>query len=153
MLKTIMRPKPVVLIILDGWGIGNRDRTNPLYTANPKNLAFIKSNFPSGSLEASGISVGLPWGEPGSSEIGHLNLGAGKVIYQNYPRISLAIRNGLFFKNKTILQAISRAQSSNGLLHLVGLISKNNLKAKENLRQGKISVIAVETVKEALDNL
>ena len=90
--------RTVVLAILDGWGIGRKDNSNPIYVANPKNIEYIRMNFPSGALQASGIAVGLPWGEEGNSEVGHLTLGAGKIIYQHFPRITLAIRDGSFSK-------------------------------------------------------
>ena len=105
-----MSKRTVVLIILDGWGIGRNDQSNPIFTAGLKNINFIKTNFPSAALQASGIAVGLPWGEEGNSEVGHLNIGGGKIIYQNYPKITLAIRDGSFFKNETFKKAVERAK-------------------------------------------
>lgn len=122
-----MSKRTVVLIILDGWGIGRRDQSNPLYVAELKNIEKIKSEFSSGCLSASGISVGLPWGEEGNSEVGHLNIGGGKVIYQNYPKISLAIRDKSFFKNETIGAAVAHAQKNNSALNIIGLLSEGNV--------------------------
>jgi 2,3-bisphosphoglycerate-independent phosphoglycerate mutase len=117
----------VVLIILDGWGIGRKDYSNPIHVAKPKNIRYIKENYAMGALQASGIAVGLPWGEEGNSEVGHLTIGAGKTIYQHYPRITLQIRNGGFLKNQVLLDAGEHVKKSNSALHLVGLLSQDNI--------------------------
>ena len=93
----------MVLAILDGWGIGRKDNTNPIYQVNPKSIQYVKEHYLAGALQSCGIAVGLPWNEVGNSEVGHLTIGAGKVIYQHYPRISLAIQRGEFFKNEVFL--------------------------------------------------
>jgi 2,3-bisphosphoglycerate-independent phosphoglycerate mutase len=117
----------VILIVLDGWGIGDQGASNPIHVAKPKNIEYIKNNFPSGALQASGIAVGLPWGEEGNSEVGHLTMGAGKIIYQHYPRISLAIRNKSFFQNPTINAALDHAITNHAKIHFVGLIGEANV--------------------------
>lgn len=119
--------KTVLLVILDGWGIGSRDESNPIYMAKPRNIQAIQKRFPSGSLHASGIAVGLPWGEEGNSEVGHLTLGAGKVLYQHFPRISLAIRDGRFFQNPVLKNAFAHAQKNNSDVHLIGLLTSGNV--------------------------
>ena len=124
-----MSKRTVILVILDGWGIGRDDESNPIFIANPQNINKIKDDFPSAALQASGIAVGLPWGEEGNSEVGHLNIGAGKVIYQNYPRISLAIRDGSFFKNETILAAFEHSKKNNSNVNLIGLLTGGNVHA------------------------
>lgn len=116
-------------MILDGWGIGRSDFSNPIYIANPQNINYLKENFPSGSLQASGISVGLPWGEEGNSEVGHLNMGAGKIIYQNFPRITLSIENGEFFKNESLKKAVEHAKKNNSNVNLIGLLTEGNVHA------------------------
>src|SRR3989304_7989519 len=88
-----MRKEPTVLVVLDGCALRNEDASNPISAAKPKNINYIKRTYPYGALQASGIAVGLPWGENGDSEVGHMTLGAGKVLYQDYPRISLKIRS------------------------------------------------------------
>ncbi len=118
-----------ILIILDGWGIGEENESNPIHVVKPKNLQWIQDNFPMTSLQASGIGVGLPWGEIGNSEVGHLTLGAGKVIYQYYPRITLAIRNKSFFQNPALKGAFEHARKNNSAVNLVGLLSKGNVHA------------------------
>src|SRR3990167_6307090 len=97
--------RTMVLVILDGWGLGKSDVSNPIYVAQPDNFKFLEENFPVTSVQASGISVGLPWGEVGNSEVGHLTIGAGKVIYQYYPKITMAIEDGSFFTNEVLKQA------------------------------------------------
>ena len=79
--------KNIVLIVLDGWGIGRNDESNPIYMVKPETFARLSATYPVTSLQASGIAIGLPWGEVGNSEVGHLTLGAGKVLYQYYPKI------------------------------------------------------------------
>ncbi len=105
-----MSKRSVILIILDGWGIGRDDESNPVHVVNPRTFRWLADNFPMTSLRASGISVGLPWGETGNSEVGHLTLGAGKIVYQYYPKIMMAIRDGSFFKNDALLQALQSRQ-------------------------------------------
>jgi len=127
--------KSIVLVILDGWGLGRPDNTNPVYLVNPPVFNYLKNNHPSGSLQASGIAVGLPWGEEGNSEVGHLTLGAGRVIYQHFPRIELAINDGSFFKNPALNQALAHAQKNHAAVNLVGLLSESNVHASFNLLQ------------------
>src|SRR3989344_4034899 len=121
--------KPVVLAILDGWGIGKKDATNPIHVVNPQNINYIKRNFLSGSLQASGIAVGLPWNEEGNSEVGHLTLGAGKIIYQYFPRVSFAIKDGSFFKNQGLSDAFTRAKENRSRVHLIGLLTDSGVHA------------------------
>lgn len=119
--------RSVILIVLDGWGIGRHDGSNPIYTVKPKNIDYIKHHFPSGAIQASGIAVGLPWGEVGNSEVGHLTLGAGRVLYQHYPRISLSIKDGSFEHNPAILEALQWARDNKTKIHFIGLISQSNI--------------------------
>lgn len=122
-----MSKRTIILIILDGWGIGRNDQSNPIFTANPQNIAYLKANFPFASLQASGIAVGLPWGEEGNSEVGHLTIGAGKVLYQNYPRITIAIRDESFFQNEVIKNAFEHSKKNNSAVNLIGLLSSGNV--------------------------
>src|SRR5437868_581612 len=112
-----MSKRTVILIILDGWGIGRNDESNPIHVVQPKNLKWIEDNFPMTSLQASGISVGLPWGEVGNSEVGHLTLGAGKVLYQYYPKITMAIHDESFFENKPLKDAFEHARKNNSAVN------------------------------------
>ncbi len=129
-----MAKRTVVLLVLSGWGVGKKDSSNPIYKAEPKNLNYIRLNYPAGTLQASGIAVGLPWNEEGNPEVGYLTLGAGKVLYQDYPRISLAIQDGSFFKNEALLQTIRSAKEKGGKVNLVGLIGEGtSISALEHL--------------------
>src|ERR1700677_3040512 len=106
-----MAKKTMVLIVLDGWGIGANNQTNPIYIAKPPIFDWLAANYPVTSLQASGISVGLPWGEIGNSEVGHLTLGAGKVLYQHIPRITRGIKDGSFFENPVLKAACWHARA------------------------------------------
>lgn len=119
----------VMLVVLDGWGMGAPDASNPIHAADPQTFRFIESNFPAGTLQASGITVGLPWEEEGNSEVGHLTLGAGKILYQHYPRISIAVRNGTFFNLPRLKAAFAHAQKTGGTVHLAGLLTDGNVHA------------------------
>ncbi len=121
-----MRKRTLVMVVLDGLGIGTNDRSNPIHEVNPKNINYIKHTYPAGTLQASGIAVGLPWDEEGDSEVGHLTLGAGKVLYHHYPRISLTIKNGDFFKNKELMRAVWHAKKNGSAINLVGLVGEGN---------------------------
>ena len=109
-----MSKRAAVLVVLDGWGIGPADETNPIFVAEPKNINYIKENFPAGALQSAGISVGLPWNEEGNSEVGHLNLGAGRIIYQYYPRITLAVRDKSFFQNPALKKRLNTPKKQLG---------------------------------------
>lgn len=119
--------RTVVLIILDGWGLGHEDESNPVHVVQPQTFKWLTENYPVTSLQASGISVGLPWGEVGNSEVGHLTLGAGKVVYQYYPRITMAIHDKTFFANESLKAAFDHAKKNNSAVNLVGLLSKGNV--------------------------
>ena len=112
----------LALIILDGWGIGQRDNTNPLYVAKLPNLERLKTLYPYLSLQASGLAVGLPWGEEGNSEIGHLTIGSGRIIYQSVTQIDDSIASGVFFENKVLLEAFQKAKQLGSSVCFAGLL-------------------------------
>ncbi len=115
--------KKLVLVVLDGFGIASASRGNAITLAEPATFDNLIENFPATTLQASGPSVGLPWGEMGNSEVGHLNLGAGRIVGQDLSRITLAIEDRSFFKNPVFLEAIEHVKKNNSTLHLIGLIS------------------------------
>ncbi|HLB60006.1 MAG TPA: 2,3-bisphosphoglycerate-independent phosphoglycerate mutase [Patescibacteria group bacterium] len=121
--------KTVVLLILDGWGIARDYEGNAITRANLPNFQRLMKQFPHGKLSASGEAVGLPRNEVGNTETGHLNLGAGFIVYQDLPRINMAIADGSFFKNETLLAAIDHARKNNSALHLMGLIGSGGVHA------------------------
>jgi 2,3-bisphosphoglycerate-independent phosphoglycerate mutase len=136
--------KVCVLIVLDGWGIGPHDDSNPIYRAKTPTVNYFKKNYPMMSLQAAGIAVGLPWGEPGNSEVGHLTLGTGRIIYQHYPRISLAVRNGEFFKNLALNDAFDYAQKTGGAVHILGLLSSGNVHSSYEHLQALIQIASLK---------
>lgn len=119
--------KPIILAILDGWGINFTASNNALTQAKIPNIKEVEKNYPSCSIQASGIAVGLPWNEAGNSEVGHLNIGAGRIVYQHLPRISLEIKDEKFFKNQAFLLTIDHVKKNNSTLHLMGLLSSGNV--------------------------
>ena len=119
--------KPIVLVILDGYGRGPENAANAIFKAQKPNIDFIEKNFGMTNLQASGIAVGLPWGEEGNSEVGHLNLGSGRIVYQYLPRITFAIRDGSFFKNPELLGAALHVKKNNSAFHIIGLLSQGNV--------------------------
>lgn len=117
--------KKICLIILDGWGIGKADFSNAIYQAKISYLQEIKKYYPMATLQASGIAVGLPYDEAGNSEVGHLTLGTGQILYQSVVRISQSIQNKTFFQNPSLLEACHHARDNKSVLHLIGLLSSN----------------------------
>lgn len=115
-------PKPTVLLVLDGWGIGPENAGNAIVQANTPNMDKYWIAFPHTQLTASGEAVGLPRGEDGNTETGHLNIGAGHIVYQDLPRINMAIADGSFYQNEALLNAINHAKQNNSVLHIMGLI-------------------------------
>lgn len=117
------RPKPVALLILDGFALRGETYGNAVAQANKPNFDRYWSRFPHATLEASGLAVGLPEGQMGNSEVGHLNIGAGRVVYQDLTRITKDIREGGFFENETLRDALLHAKENGKKLHLFGLLS------------------------------
>jgi 2,3-bisphosphoglycerate-independent phosphoglycerate mutase len=118
-----IKQKPAMLMILDGFGLSGETRGNAIAAARKPNLDRIFRTYPHTSIGASGEAVGLPDGQMGNSEVGHLNIGAGRVVYQEYTRISKAVREGDFFENPSLNRAVDNALETGGALHLLGLVS------------------------------
>ena len=138
--------KTFILVVLDGWGIGRNDESNPVYIANPKNFAWLNENFPVTSLQASGISIGLPWGEVGNSEVGHLTLGAGKILYQYYPKITMTIQDKTFFSNPALKDACAHARKNNSAVNFIGLLSRGNVHASLEHIQALLKMAEMEKI-------
>lgn len=121
------KPKFVILAILDGWGIASPSPGNAISQADTVNMDRFWASYPHTQLSASGESVGLPHGEAGNSEVGHLNLGAGRIVYQDLTRINVSIANGTFFENEALNQAIGHTKKNNSKLHYMGLIGSGGV--------------------------
>ncbi|MDA1079222.1 MAG: 2,3-bisphosphoglycerate-independent phosphoglycerate mutase [bacterium] len=115
-------PKPVVLLVLDGWGIGPKNAGNAIAQAKTPNMDGYWVSYPHTQLTASGQAVGLPQGEDGNTETGHLNIGAGHIVYQDLPRINMSIADGSFFSNQALLNAAQHVKNNSSTLHLMGLV-------------------------------
>jgi 2,3-bisphosphoglycerate-independent phosphoglycerate mutase len=115
--------RKVILIILDGWGIGKNDTTNAIYTQGEPYIDSLKKKYKNSQLAAGGIDVGLPEGQMGNSEVGHLNIGAGRVVYQDLVKINLACADNSIMQNAEIINAFSYAQKTGKSLHFLGLVS------------------------------
>lgn len=116
-------PKPTVLMILDGWGYSPDRENNAIALANTPVMADLLARYPHALLKASGQDVGLPEGVMGNSEVGHTNIGAGRIVYQDLTRIDRAIVSGEFFQNQALLAAFEAAAAQGGKVHLLGLLS------------------------------
>lgn len=124
--------KKVILIIMDGWGLGKSKSSDAIQNANVPFVSSLYSKYPNTTLVTCGEDVGLPEGQMGNSEVGHLNLGAGRIVYQELQRINVAIRSGEFAQNEQLLKAIQYAKNNNKPLHLLGLVSDGGVHSHIN---------------------
>lgn len=127
-----MPERKAILVIMDGWGLGKVKSSDAIQNANVPFVSSLYSKYPNTTLITCGEAVGLPQGQMGNSEVGHLNLGAGRIVYQELQRINLAIRNGELAKNKTLLDSIQYAKQNNKPLHLLGLVSNGGVHSHIN---------------------
>lgn len=123
--------KHVGLIILDGWGIGNKSESDAIYHADTPYMDSLLSNYPNATLLTSGEDVGLPEGQMGNSEVGHLNIGAGRIVYQELTRINKSIREGDFFQQPKLVEAFESAQKNGSRIHFMGLVSKGGVHSSQ----------------------
>lgn len=142
------RQKPVVLIILDGWGVSSPSKSNAISLSKTPNYNNLVKNYPAMTLQASGESVGLSWGEIGNSEVGHLNIGSGKLVYQNLPKIDKEITTGSFFANEKLLEAINHAKKNKKALHIMGLFTNGGVHASINHFYALIEMCKNEKIKD-----
>ena len=126
-----MRPKPLVLIILDGWGYAPPSNANAISLARKPNYDKLLADFPNTLIHTSGRYVGLPTGQMGNSEVGHLNIGAGRVVYMDISKIDVMIETGEFEKNPALLDAMAKARTSDRRLHLFGLLSDGGVHSQQ----------------------
>ena len=122
----------ILLLVMDGFGINEKKEGNAIALAKKPNLDRLLVDYPHTVLGASGLDVGLPEGQMGNSEVGHLNFGAGRIVYQEITRIDKAIKDGSFFENQILLQAMNKVKENNSALHLMGLVSDGGVHSSLN---------------------
>ncbi|WP_430885712.1 2,3-bisphosphoglycerate-independent phosphoglycerate mutase [Fusibacter sp. JL216-2] len=141
--------KPVALVILDGWGVNKAEVGNAIEHANTPNFDRYMATYPNTKVAASGLDVGLPDGQMGNSEVGHLNIGAGRVVYQELTRITKSIKDGDFFENESLVKAMDNALIENRSLHVMGLLSDGGVHSHINHLKGLVDMAK----KKGLNNI
>jgi 2,3-bisphosphoglycerate-independent phosphoglycerate mutase len=141
-----MSKKPTVLMILDGYGLNEKEEGNAVQQANTPNIRKLMTEYPCVKGYASGMAVGLPEGQMGNSEVGHLNMGAGRIIYQELTRITKEIQDGDFFKNTALLQAMENCKKNGSSLHLYGLLSDGGVHSHNTHLYGLLEMAKREGV-------
>src|SRR5688572_23846430 len=126
------RPKPLILCILDGWGYAPASPVNAISLAKKPTYDKLLAEYPNTLIHTSGKYVGLPEGQMGNSEVGHLNIGAGRVVYMDITRVDLMIEKGDFFSHPVLLEALKRARSGGRRLHIMGLLSDGGVHSHQN---------------------
>lgn len=155
------RPKPLVLAILDGWGVAPAHVGNAINRAQLPAMQKFTREYPTMTISASGNEVGLSFGEMGNSEVGHLNIGAGRVYYQTFPRLNKSIADGSFYTNKAFVDAAAYVQAHKSALHLIGLVSPGNVHASQEhlyallefAKQQKIKKVFIHAVLDGRDTI
>jgi 2,3-bisphosphoglycerate-independent phosphoglycerate mutase len=127
-----METKKVILIIMDGWGLGKKRESDAIQNANAPFVSSLYKKYSNTTLTTCGEAVGLPEGQMGNSEVGHLNLGAGRIVYQELQRINVAVKNGEFQKNQVLLDSLNYAKENKKSLHLLGLVSNGGVHSHIN---------------------
>src|SRR5882757_381091 len=145
-----MSKKKVILVIMDGWGLGKQKSSDAIQNARVPFVSSLYKAYPHSTLVTCGESVGLPDGQMGNSEVGHLNIGAGRIVYQELQRINVAIRDGSFAKNKTLLEAISFAKINNKPLHLIGLVSDGGVHSHINHLKAILTTCATNQLRDVM---
>jgi 2,3-bisphosphoglycerate-independent phosphoglycerate mutase len=140
--------KPLLLMILDGWGINPSPEHNAVAQAKTPNLTRLLAEYPHVQIHTSGMAVGLPDGQMGNSEVGHLNIGAGRVVYQDLTRITKSIRDSDFFSNPVLLECIRKTKAAGGRLHLSGLLSDGGVHSHNTHLYALLELARREGVKE-----
>ncbi len=143
-----MANKRAMLVIMDGWGLGKVKSADAIQHANVPFVTSLYKKYPHSTLVTCGEAVGLPNGQMGNSEVGHLNLGAGRIVYQELQRINVAIRDGSFAKNDVLLEAIRFAKNNNKPLHLLGLVSDGGVHSHINHLKAIVDICKNETLQE-----
>ena len=140
--NTVKRPRPVVLCILDGWGYREESKDNAVALANTPVWDALYANNPTGFLKACGLDVGLPEGQMGNSEVGHMNLGAGRVVMQELPKIDEAVKTGSIAETDTVKKVIAKLKESGGACHIAGLLSEGGVHSHQAHMAALAKIIA-----------
>jgi 2,3-bisphosphoglycerate-independent phosphoglycerate mutase len=143
-----MENKRVLLVIMDGWGLGKSKTSDAIQNANVPFVTSLYSKYPNSTLVTCGEAVGLPEGQMGNSEVGHMNIGAGRVVYQELQRINVAIRDGEFSRNEVLVQTIRHAKENNKPLHLLGLVSDGGVHSHINHLKAIVFLCKAEGLSE-----
>ena len=143
-----MNKKPTVLMILDGYGLNENKKANAVAEAKTPVIDKLMAEYPFVKGNASGMAVGLPEGQMGNSEVGHLNMGAGRIVYQELTRITKEIQDGGFFKNEALLKAIENCKNNNSALHLFGLLSDGGVHSHNSHMYGLLELAKKEGVEK-----
>lgn len=141
-------PRPILLLILDGWGYRTEKDHNAIAMANTPNWDHVLQTYPHTLLDASGSAVGLPVGQMGNSEVGHLTMGAGRILYQDLSRINKEIETGAFFKNPCLLTGFEKIKSSQKAVHILGLLSPGGIHSHEQHWYALLKFIAQQKVQQ-----
>jgi len=145
-----MTKNPVMLMILDGFGIGKAYPGNAIRLAKTPNFDRIMDEYPHTTIKASGLSVGLPEGQMGNSEVGHLNIGSGRVVYQELTRITKEIKEGHFFKKQEFLDAIENVRKNKSTMHLIGLVSDGGVHSHNTHLYGLLELMKTQSITNVL---
>ena len=140
--------KKVILLILDGWGIATNKAVSAIDTASTPFMDSVLSKYPNSTLEASGLAVGLPEGQMGNSEVGHMNIGAGRIVYQDLVKISNAVKDGSIAENETLKNAIQYSKDNQKAIHLIGLVSDGGVHSHINHLKGLLSTFSTAQCSE-----
>ncbi len=143
-----MSKKPYALIILDGFGKNERHEGNAIYAANTPNIDKYLANHPNSIVHASGLDVGLPDGQMGNSEVGHTNIGAGRIVYQELTRITKSIEDGDFFENEALVKAVENCKKNDSALHLMGLLSPGGVHSHTNHLYGLLRLAKMNGIEK-----
>jgi 2,3-bisphosphoglycerate-independent phosphoglycerate mutase len=143
-----MSKKPLLLMILDGWGINPDESCNAIAKAKTPNMTRLTAEYPTSEIDGSGMAVGLPAGQMGNSEVGHTNIGAGRVVYQDLTRISKSIDDGDFFENPVLVDCMQKCKAGSGRLHLSGLLSDGGVHSHDTHLYALIEMAKRQGIKE-----
>ncbi|MDG2279361.1 MAG: 2,3-bisphosphoglycerate-independent phosphoglycerate mutase, partial [Flavicella sp.] len=132
--------KKVILMILDGWGVTQDPKVSAVFNAKTSYIDGLYNKFPNATLRTDGEHVGLPEGQMGNSEVGHMNLGAGRIVYQNLARINKAVKEKTLGKEKVLLDTLNYAKENNKNVHLLGLVSNGGIHAHIDHLKGILDV-------------